>query len=68
MKITFEQTADDIFDLSKISLRNNRVFKKLGIIIGSLVIINAFFIFSKENFRIESVLSWTIPMVMIVVI
>lgn len=41
MKLTFEQTQDDVFDLSKHSFKNNKLLKIYGVILIIIIILNS---------------------------
>ena len=68
MKLTFEQTADDLLDLSKNSLTKNRTLKIFGIVFGVIMLLNAILYFSQKGLQLKSILSWIIPIVLIAII
>ena len=68
MKITFDQTAEDIKDLSRHSLKSNNFLKIFGIIMLVILLFSAFDFFSDEGFNMATILSWVIPLILIVVI
>ncbi len=66
MKLTFEQTQADVFDLSKHSLKNNRMIKIL------IVVLLLFFLVTSINFTsgfsMRDLLSGLLPLVLIGII
>lgn len=68
MKLVFEQTGDDLIDLSKNSLTHNRSVKIYAVVFGGVLLIYGFSKFSEEGFELKSLLTWVIPMVVIGVI
>lgn len=68
MKLVFEQTEDDLIDLSKDSLVKNRSVKIYAIVLGVVLLIYGYGEISKEDFELESLLIWVITIVVIGVI
>ena len=68
MKLVFEQTGDDLVDLSKNNLTNNRSVKIYAVVFCVVLLIYGYGKFSEEGFQLESLLTWGIPIVVIGVI
>ena len=68
MKLTFEQKTEDIMDLSRNSLKQNKLLKFYGVIILAVILINGFVFFSRGDLQLDSILSWIVPIVIIIII
>lgn len=68
MKLVFEQTGDDLIDLSKDSLVKNRSVKIYAIVLGVVLLLYGYGEISKEDFQLEILLIWAITIGVIGVI
>jgi len=66
MHLTFIQTTDDLLDLNKHSLKNNRGFKIVMIVVAVVVLLQIILSISAERKNWEALISWLLPMLMII--
>lgn len=65
MKITFEQTTEDLLDLSKNNIQSNRLLKILVAVLIGLLLINMTIQSLSPDFQWEKFLSFFIPAILI---
>ena len=68
MKFEFNQKVEDLFDLSKNSIRSNKMIKYIGILFLVLLLMNILPSLLKGGIDLNAIISWILPIIVIFLI